>query len=74
MINMTNMTKTIGTAMQCWQNLQTEQRLAVKWLFSMLDLGVTKEVATIVATAKLEIAGYEYKHALKTAQDMAELV
>lgn len=71
---MINLTKTIGTAMQCWQHLSDDEKIAVKWLFSMLDLGVTKEVATIVATVKLEIAGYGYKHALKTAQEMAELV
>ena len=40
----------------------------------MLDLGVTKKAATVVATIKLERAGHSYAHASKTAQKMAELV
>lgn len=60
--------------MNCYQNLGDDEKLALKWVFSMLDLGTTKRAATVVATIKLERAGHSYAHALKTAQDMAELV
>ena len=71
---MSNLTKTISTSMQCYQNLTDAEKIAVRWLFSMLDLGVTKKAATVVATIKLERAGHSYAHALKTAQKMAALV
>jgi hypothetical protein len=71
---MGNLTKTIGTAMQYYQKLTDEEKIALKWLFSMIDLGVKKKAAIVVATVKLERAGHSYAHACKTAQDMAELI
>jgi hypothetical protein len=71
---MINLTKTINSALHCYQNLSDAEKIALKWVFSMLDLGVKKEAAIVVATVKLERAGLEYKHAWKTARDMAELV
>jgi hypothetical protein len=54
--------------------MELDKKIAARELASMLALGLSKEVAIIVATVKLELAGFDYARALKTAREMAELV